>query len=110
MVDAKAWLAYVGVSGFLIVASNLICGTALTDQSDPNWLDKIAAFLSFSGCTGLPAWMSFLVVLIVGGGAVFLLGSLIVPVLAGAASNAIVGTIIGIALITGIVTVLVNVL
>lgn len=110
MVDARAWIAYIGLSGFLIVASNLICDTSLTDHTDPDWLDRIAAFLSFSGCAGLPAWMSWAIVLVVGGGALFLLGSIIIPILAGAASNAIAGTIISLAIVTGIVTLLVNLL
>lgn len=108
VVDAKAWLGYLAISGFLVVASNLICDTSLTNHTDPDWLDRIAAFLSFSGCVGLPAWMSWAIVLIVGGGALFLLGSIIVPILAGAASNAIVGTIISLAIVTGIITLLVN--
>ena len=111
LVDAKAWLAYVAISGFLIVAANLITDSELTSQADPDWLDKIAAFLTFQGPADLPDWMGFLIVLVVGGGAFFLLASIVVPILAGAASNSIAGTVIvGVLLAIGGVVFLVGIL
>lgn len=109
MVDFKAFAAWVGVSGFLIVAGNLICGNTLT-ASDPDFLDQISLFLGFAGCAGTAAWFTLLVTLIVGGGAAVIIGSFLVPILAGAASNAIVGTILAIATVTALIGVLTAVL
>ena len=109
MVDVKAFFSWLGVSAFILISANLICGDPLPTQGSGNFLDDIAAFFGTDGCTGTSDWVTWLILLIVGGGATVIIGSFIVPLIAGLAANSIAGTFAAIAGLTAIVALLASV-
>ena len=105
VVDGRLVFAWLGLSAFIVTASTLICTTGTPGAESGNLFDIIVGFLTFSPtCDGGLSWVATLLIsLIVYVPGLFILASLLIPVLAGVSSNSIVGTIVSIAVIVAFV-------
>jgi hypothetical protein len=82
-------------------ANFFFCGEALVNTTG-NLAQTILNFLVFNTCEELPAFASVILFVIFPLPWFFVLAGLLIPVIAGASANPIVGTIIGVALIIAI--------
>lgn len=101
MFDGKLVWTWLGISSFVIITGNLVCGDQLTSTGD--FISQLTSLLGYTTCAGIPAWLEWALSLFIVLPGLMILASWIIPVLAGAASNSIVGTIISVAVIVTIV-------
>lgn len=98
-----AWLfAWLGLSALMFVSKSFICSGELPGNNG-NLFDFLQALLGFGGCAGVSSEFQFLLALIMWVPGLILIGQFVVPIVAGASANPIVGTIIGVTLLTGII-------
>lgn len=100
---------WLGIAAFAFTANLLICGGELADQSG-TFLDDVLALIGFSACDGIPSWVNFAIGLFIIIPAVIILSQVLGPLMAGAFANPVIGTILALASIVSIVSVLIGLL
>lgn len=101
---SPALAAYLGLTALLFMGQFFICGEEALDTSG-SLFDVIGQFIGFTACTGGDATpLSITLFITVSLGWLIILGSFLIPVIAGLASNSIVGTIIAVATLVAFVT------
>lgn len=64
--SAPSWtLSFLGIAAFVYTAQGLICTDDATPGASGNLLAKLVSMAGFTACSGVPAWFSLALTLIV---------------------------------------------